>query len=189
MCLCYLWVTQAPLIVHCRRAELRTLASTIFTDFASSDTEDARIAVKVATLLQLTADDLGGAAHIAHFVLRFIEASRTDAKALQPAVAVLRAYPALLPHLGAASESCAGILADVVANGQRSAAIDVARSLDLPAQVRDLHSSVSTWCALQPGRCRESRGVRVPQAGLYMRRRTLSGSWRSWSSSRRRCSA
>lgn len=136
------------------RPELRALASSVFTDFAGSDTEDARIAVKVATLLQLSLADLGGAAHVSRFVLGFIDASRTDAKALQPAVAVLRAYPELLPHLGGAQESCAGILAEVVANGQRSAAIDVARSLDQAGQVRGSRCLLRTCvCPWQHGVC------------------------------------
>lgn len=111
------------------------LALRTFEHFATADTEDARIAVKVVTLLPLSLDDLGGTKRMADFVRTSLRNASEEPKALQPIVVVLRAFPEVFDELGDDVAKCPAILAKVVAHGQRSSAIQVAQSLPRPLQV------------------------------------------------------
>jgi hypothetical protein len=103
--------------------------------FATADTEVARIAVKVATLLPLSLDDLGGAKCMADFVRTSLRNAAVEPKALQPIVVVLRAFPEVFEELGDDAARFPAILAEVVTNGQQSSVIQVAQSLSRPLQV------------------------------------------------------
>jgi hypothetical protein len=130
-----------------RWPRLVELARTTFQRFARADVGDARVAVKVATALEMPLSRLGVARAVARFVRALVRASKADAKALRPAVAMLRAYPELLDELGEEGGSCAGVLAEVVGNGHRSAAVEVAHSLDRPRKVRAATCTVGAPCA------------------------------------------
>lgn len=135
------------------------LARSTFQRFATTDVNDARVAVKVATALGLPLADLGGSDAVAEFAFKLARSAKDDAKALRPMVGMLRAYPELLDAMGTQGPSCAGLLAEVVHNGQAEAAISVARSLDRKRQVRIcgavfcVHPLVGTRCLQQVHEC------------------------------------
>ena len=118
------------------RPEVTQLASTMFQRFATSNVDDARLAVKIATSLNLPLASLGGADRALKFVLDLLESADADAKRLQPAMAMLRSYPELVAAMAEQQTSCVSVLADVVSNGRRAGAVEVASSLKHEQQVR-----------------------------------------------------
>ena len=131
-------VQPAELLRTCRR-RVQDLAASTYTQFAqSSDAEDLRLAVKIASALSLPLADLGGSKAVLRQVLAVLGRPAQRSKALQPAMSTLLAHPEVLAEMRAQGESVVALLVDVAENGKRSSAVEVARLLDAHEQVRSI---------------------------------------------------